>query len=73
MPSRRRGHRPLPAAAAHFLFGRTLNKLQMNQVFSDSMIKQDELIRYTKLGMNYVHLHVIYNRLQHCLMQGKNV
>jgi len=45
----------------------------MKQVFSDKMIKQDELIRYTKLGMNYVYLHVIYNRLQHCLMLGKNV
>jgi len=45
----------------------------MKQVFSDNMIKQDELIRYTKPDMNYVNLQVIYNRLQHCLMLGKNV
>jgi len=42
-------------------------------VFSDNVIKQDKLIRYTKLGMNYAYLRVIYNRLQHSLMQGKNV
>jgi len=45
----------------------------MHQVFSDNMIKQDKLFRYTKLGMNYMYLHVIYNRLQHCLKQGKNI
>jgi len=45
----------------------------MDQVFIDNKIKHDELIRYTKLGMNYVCLHIIYNRLQHCLMLGKNI
>jgi hypothetical protein len=33
----------------------------MNQVFSDNIIKQDKLIRYTKLGMNYMYLHVIFS------------